>query len=264
MVWEVNEEEVFAVNPNAKVQVDIVGNEKNRVIIVDDFYKNPDMVRHLALNAPCTSWAPITYGFPMLRTSMHLNLNPVREKVSELALENWNYYIDECPPFMTNLCIDNVESRAHIGNAGAPHADKCVLAAVLYLNTPEECRGGTSFYRHKETGLESLPRHPFFEQDLSRIKPVAEKFGCKSLKELAETVVFAESQFQKDSAITDSNEHWELLKVHEMRYNRILIYEGKVFHAVYGKFGDFTDNYRVVQAMFWCHARPSGGSSIRP
>ena len=37
--------------------------------------------------------------------------------------------------------------------ARAPHIDTVMLAGVVYLNLPEQCRGGTAFYRHRATGI---------------------------------------------------------------------------------------------------------------
>lgn len=252
MVWIIDESKVFAVNDKATVQVLEVGQEKNKAVVVDNFYKNPDEVRNLALNAPVTRWDKVTYGFPMYRTAMDLNLDAVRAQISEISKDVWGYGISEVPRFMTNLTKDDPLTKADISKGGAPHCDQCILAAVVYLNTPEECSGGTAFYRHRKTGLESLPRHPFFEADVKqRIVPIAQKFGCNSLREFAEEVVFAEDQFQKEAHMTESNEFWEKLDDVAMAYNRLVFYEGKVFHAPYGPPMAYTDYYRVIQAMFW-------------
>lgn len=256
MIWKINEEELFAVNPTIQPQIVEVGSERNQVVIVDNFYQNPYQVRHLALNAPTTQWKDVTYGFPMWRTSLDLNLEPIRVVLSRIASEVWGYEIQEVPRFMTNLCIDDTNLRKNPLLSGAPHCDRCVIAAVLYLNIPEESHGGTAFYRHKETGLESLPRHPFFQEDLKRIEPLAAKYGCQNLKEFAEKVIFNEKAFRKELCITDSTDQWEMLKVVEMKFNRLVFYEGKVFHSVYGQEGHFQDYYRIVQAMFWNGAKP--------
>lgn len=253
MVWFIREEELFAINEPVKATIKEVGKEKNKVIIVDDFYKDPDAVRHLALNAPVTRWQTVTSGFPMWRTAMDLNLEPIRQKISELSQEAWGYKIEEIPRFMTNLLRDDEETRTQkVGLGGAPHADHCILSAIVYLNPPEECGGGTAFYRHRETGIESLPRHPFFAEDVDKsIAPIALKFGCQNLKEFAEKVVFKEEAFQVDRPIQDSNEYWELIDWVEMRYNRLVFYEGRVLHAPYRKGKQYKDCFRVIQSMFW-------------
>lgn len=252
MVWFIEEEELFAVNETAEVEVREIGQEKNRVVVVDNFYKNPDDVRYLALNAPVTRWEKVTYGFPMWRTAMDLNLDPVRKRVSGIAKEVWGYGISEVPRFMTNLIRDDPLTRSDMGHGGAPHADQCIIAAVVYLNLPEECAGGTAFYRHKETGLESLPRHPFFAKDVEkRIAPLAMRYSCQNLKEFAQKVIFKEEAYQKKAPVLESNPHWERLDWVDMCYNRLVFYEGKVFHAPYGQEGAYTDVFRVIQAMFW-------------
>ena len=43
-----NTMEVFEINKDAKISIEKFGNQK--IIVVDDFYSNPDMVREIALN----------------------------------------------------------------------------------------------------------------------------------------------------------------------------------------------------------------------
>ena len=43
---KINEEEVFEISKNYSVDIKKLGRKQTTVVVVDDFYKNPMMVRH--------------------------------------------------------------------------------------------------------------------------------------------------------------------------------------------------------------------------
>ena len=51
----INELEVFEINPDYKLSVIEIEPFGVRVAVVDNFYKNPDLVRNLALSIPPSS-----------------------------------------------------------------------------------------------------------------------------------------------------------------------------------------------------------------
>lgn len=92
---------------------------------------------------------------------------------------------------------------------------------MLYLNRPEHCKGGTSFVRHKQTGMISDPRDKFEERlwQLDTNKPKA----------------------------------WEIYEQVDMRSNRAAIFPAKLMHRAEpsGGFGDSPENGRLVLTMFY-------------
>ena len=46
---QINEDEVFLINPDYFVKVETFGSNNDKVVVVDDFYAYPDKVRQLAL-----------------------------------------------------------------------------------------------------------------------------------------------------------------------------------------------------------------------
>ena len=42
-----------------------------------------------------------------------------------------------------------------------PITDNLKYAALCYLNLPDECSGGTGFYRHRETNIHKFDRYVF-------------------------------------------------------------------------------------------------------
>jgi hypothetical protein len=217
MVWIIDEKEVFAVNKTLDIQIRRV--ESNNVIIVDNFYKNPELVRNLALNSPASTWTKLIKTYPDARHSMKLDLSSVSYAASRIAEKVFNVTLLDDLMFITNVFKQDDRPP---GGFSAPHADPSYFSGVIYLNTPEECSGGTAFYRNKKTGLEySL----FTEKD----NPV----------------------LNNHEYLTDSNKDWELIDIIEMKYNRFVMYQGNIFHSAYIKSNWFRDYYRLVQAYFF-------------
>ena len=73
----INERDVFALNDNLEASVYTIGPEKSRIVYVDNFYKNPDMVRDLALQIPCTSNPIIMAGAPGYRVDAYYDFAPL-------------------------------------------------------------------------------------------------------------------------------------------------------------------------------------------
>ncbi len=95
------------------------------------------------------------------------------------------------------------------------HVDGCANAGILYLTLPENCAGGTTIYRHKPTGDEIYNR------------------ANRHLYDFREA------------------DQWEVLTEVEMRYNRLVMYPGQLFHAITPVFfGDRIENARLTQNVF--------------
>jgi Family of unknown function (DUF6445) len=97
-----------------------------------------------------------------------------------------------------------------------PHMDDfCDYAGLIYLNPPGQCSGGTSFWRHRLTGIEAEPDTP----DPAAPAPSA--------------VASAEPQVgdSPDGYLTRSTETWELTQVLPARYNRLVFYKSRIFHS---------------------------------
>lgn len=95
------------------------------------------------------------------------------------------------------------------------HADGIDFAGIVYLTLPEHCQGGTWFFRHRPTG---------------------------------DVVRRVERQAQYNYL---AEEAWE--KTHEvpMKFNRLVLYPGDLFHAIATPyFGDCAENARLAYTFF--------------
>jgi hypothetical protein len=93
------------------------------------------------------------------------------------------------------------------------HVDKAEFTAVMYLTLPEHCRGGTSFFRHRPS----------------------DRFGAP----VEERLDFA------------NPESWDEIYRVEMKFNRMVVYPGWLFHSPTPPFfGGSIEDARLSQTMF--------------
>ncbi len=229
------------INPVHKMRmsVEVFGRARNKVLVVDDFYKEPNSVRETALS--------LSYGkdrsvYPFVQAKPYWSSGPLARFLSQFIREK--------------LIPKNIEDRFRIVTKKAdelapwqrvPHFDDADLAGVIYLNPPEQCRGGTGFYRHRASGLERFP-----ENIGPRLASFMRKHGILSREELIEWVL-ASPGLPRRGFITESNEEWELTKLVQMKSNRLIMYDARLFHSGYIRerdFGERLETRRLTQAFF--------------
>ena len=114
------------------------------LIVVDDFYSNPDGVRQFALQQEFANRG----SFPGLRTKSFLN-DGTKDCIQNILynaagkITDWNEQDGLSGSFEMEMARD----RSWI------HTDHFnTWAGVLYLTPDAPLNGGTAFYRHKKTG----------------------------------------------------------------------------------------------------------------
>lgn len=231
----INEAEVFAINKNLTYEIVKIGPLEQKVAIVDNFYKNPELVRELALAIPPTVNERILTNLPSGHNSGRINafyyLDSMGETYNKIIREVWpelttqyheKYFFESFKQatFMVNVMTsENLPPRV-------PHTDypdPRALASAIYLNTPDECAGGTAFYSFGGTCIGRK---------------------CPSTIDVAETT-------PPDHFVVDDCGDWKLEYVAEMKWNRMIVYSQALFHSPYIKPGMFTgDTYRLNQQFF--------------
>lgn len=221
----INESEVFAINENLSATLFTIGPSNSKIVIIDNFYKNPHQVRDLALTIPPTQSPGILGGVPGSRIDAFYNLehfgrvfdNIIRDVFLPEEKRNLvNSNLTEIFQSAT-FCVNVIQST-NLPNK-VPHVDNREdfrFASTIYLNTPEECAGGTSFYTFN--GNQEGP---------------------------------AITEGLQHQYVTDSIGPWEMLFLAEMKFNRMVVYEQNILHTAYIKPGMFEDDiYRLVQMFF--------------
>jgi hypothetical protein len=207
-----------------------------RLCVIDDFYPDPQLVRRYALSLPykeMESSQEKTFYKGRLTESQHpysqLGLELIAQQLRKLVC--WPTPTGEFRLIFERE-KDDPQRKTWI------HFDSMVTryAAILYLNEPPQCDGGTAFYRHRETGWDDVPD---FNSD-------AWQEATQRTHKAPDTLL---KMFQEDGFEIDSK--WDQLTMVPMRFNRCIIFDCRQFHARLGGFGRSNDDGRLTQNFFF-------------
>ena len=109
-------------------------------------------------------------------------------------------------------------------------------SGILYLSEPEDCQGGTEFFRHRETNTDRAPL-----SDLEALQ----LFGAPSAKEWTENLL------DRDSL---DESKWEMTMRVPMRFNRLILLRPWLWHTAGESFGGNLNNGRLIYLMFFASA----------
>ena len=209
------------------------------VIVIDEFLRNPEAVRQQALG--------LTYQvegrYPGLNSVEKINIEALDQMISKLVYEPvrapWtrDFSHGSC---RVSLASDDEPARIHI--------DQSHWSGILFLSRPEDCRGGTEFYRHVPTNTDHLPLTPQALKDA----------GFSSYEELRREIL------DKDSL---DRSKWELTMTVPMRFNRLILLQPQYWHTAGPGFGDSIENGRLVYLMFFLRGpgpTTAGTAASRP
>ena len=194
---------------------------RTSIIVIDDFYCNPDEVRAGVLKADF----PVTGNYPGKRTKPWLNdgLRQVIQDAVKVPITYWPTGEHEYNGSFQIATGKDQQTWLHI--------DPTNWAGVLYMTPDAPPSAGTAVYRHIETGLEKLPT----EEDAKRL-------GYDSRDELEEKL-HSECRMM---------EKWEETDRIANKYNRLILFRGERWHRSVGEyFGDSLETGRLFQLFFF-------------
>lgn len=198
------------------------------LLIIDDFLADPWAARRAAL---LLDYDPARQNgnFPGCNSSTPLDtagLDTVVSKTLGLKL---------CRAAGTQHGHCRLTRKADKGKSGV-HIDPAVYSGILYLSRPEDCArpdaGGTDFFRHRRTGLESVPQDPV----------ALAASGFDDPNRLIEEVV------NRD---TTTLSKWERTMRVPARFNRLLLFSPWLFHNAAPGFGSTPEDARLVMLLFF-------------
>lgn len=199
-----------------------------QMIIVDDFLDNAQALRDAALG--------LTYpdekgAFPGRNSVERIDIPGLDEEVSRLVGEPLQALMT--PMQSHGKC--RITFAADRGRAKV-HVDPAHWSGILYLSRPQDCRGGTEFFRHLPTGTD---RAAYNDDE-------AATYGFDSAKEMVDQIIGNDS--------TDETK-WELIMRVPMRFNRLIMLRPWLWHTAGENFGDSLENGRLIYLMFFASAR---------
>lgn len=243
---------ILEVNPACSVTVHQVGPAGNKLVLADNFYKNPERVTELALGLYYSETRSVIGSYPGSRAMITLDTFSLIERLGKLWGEPLKPFHADYHPVIFSA-IQTREYRLSPWQR-QPHIDQGVTAMV-YLNPEELCSGGTGIYRHRPTGISRLPIN--MTPELLRIAQ-GKGMSPERLRspdgyaEFLDTVFFRPEYAAKGNVyINDGNDFWELLYLIEMKPNRLVIFDGRMFHSQHINAGQFQDSFRMNQILYF-------------
>jgi hypothetical protein len=198
---------------------------KQNIIIVDDFYTNPQEVRDFALNQNYPE-PEGGYTYPGRNSDGSYYNQEIHSKFEKLV----NYKLN--PADKNGYFRISLESDAHKQDV---HVDPSwEWGAVIYLSDPKDCidEGGTSFWRHNTLRMEMCPK----------TDEEAQFYGFPSYKEAWWTTVYGDGQ---------DRSKWTRYFLCPMKYNRMVLFRTYLWHSHNFNFGTNLQNGRLVQLFFF-------------
>ena len=270
-------EEAFKLNPDMKVQVLSISNNgtcKYPIVLIDDVYKNPDMVREIALNTP----VPLESYFSATRGQLYnffSNWHTV-QTLSNLLIKELQMSTCFHENIPDDIVLDNNKLFAfNVMNPKdfpcppdkyvPPHSDSCILASIIYLNKDDETPIGTGVYQHIPSGLIVYPQHETHLEWICQQDNIEPKEYMLKLDEYNKTathqlhpqdpdIYHGTAEARGDSTYTvKGNSEWKLLYESPGTYNQMCSYVSGVFHSplIHNPTFNSKNFCRINQVIFW-------------
>ncbi|BDT68307.1 hypothetical protein os1_24890 [Comamonadaceae bacterium OS-1] len=206
--------------------------QERDLLVIDDFLDDPLAFRAQAL-ALCRQRTQLLANgvFPGVQTAAQ-PMDAAMQRIADALGRTVKWDSPDHGALRVSLATDEARADVHVDSPTLPH----IFGGVLYLSLPEDCQGGTSFYRHRATGLARRPEAADVQAG-----------GFASLLDFQKRHLppnklqpFAQWRAQREG-------RWEWLFEVPMRFNRLVVFRSDYFHAVSELFGNQPENGRLVQ-----------------
>jgi hypothetical protein len=199
----------------------------SELIIVDDFYSNPDGVRRFAmLNSTWLQQGALEPDFAGTESRQCFYSERIVKELQRVIGHEIEADPRGCAFGAFAVTSQRDRHKRHV------HLDPTEYTAIIYLTPNDLCQGGTTMYRHCSTGLANLPTETY-----------AFDAGYSSAHAYYEAIIQPDAQ----------NENmWEEDIFVEMRYNRLMVFKsGSMFHCASSYFGTTLENSRLIQIFLF-------------
>lgn len=193
-------------------------NEDKGIIVVDNFYNDPNFVREWAIRE--IKFSPSNYHKGERATS-RFSIVGMKEKLESIIgkpIYNWNH--DSYANGIFQFCTADQPIVYHVDNQ--------TYAGMVFLTPDAPASTGTSFYRSKVTGDYK------FDDEKRQTYNYVRAFQGKN----AEMNFYDGTHFEKIDEVGNV-------------YNRLVLFDAKNIHAATQYFGDAIDNARFFHMFFF-------------
>ena len=212
--------ELFAIaHPSAwEVEQKHIGNHKNRIVIVSNFFKYPDEIKAYAqsIDYTATYQGEVT-NLPGYIHYMSIHKRSIYEPMKFICskyFEGSNEIMRFPDETRFGFQIYDMKEKCRYQSL-FPHTDEVRYAGVLSLNTEDDYDGddnGTSFFRSEETGEETT----LYDKN----------YRAKRLLNPVQAMVnFDPSQVK--------HKEWTRYHIEPHEFNKLIMYEGNLCHSIH-------------------------------
>ena len=228
--------DLFEVRTDLKLSLEPIQNAIPTVVI-DNFLRHPEDARELVGRAPAANWKHEPGGRNFVDyydCRLRFPIRPPNGMVAAAQQVIRKIYSIDTRPADASVDVNwFMQIREKRADFAVPHNDmtanvKRSFTCILYLNRPEECSGGTAFFRFKRSGSLVI--------DEPYVRAIRED------ARLAETGV--------DYWPSGAEQWWETVGTVDMVPGRLLIFPSEHFHAAYHPQNSFYEFPRLTLA-FW-------------
>ena len=193
-------------------------NEDKGIIVVDNFYSDPDFIREWAINE--IRFSPSNYHKGQRATSRFsiINMKEKLESIIGKPIYNWNH--DVYANGIFQFCTADQPIVYHVDNQ--------TYAGMVFLTPNAPASTGTAFYRSKVTG----------DYSFDDIKRGTVNYVNAFTGSNAEMNFYDGTHFEKIDEVGNV-------------YNRLVLFDAKNIHAATRYFGDKIDNARFFHMFFF-------------
>jgi hypothetical protein len=196
-----------------QIRVDYIGKERAPVIVIEDAWSDPQSLVEAA--AARSDYSVRSLYYPGVRSSAPPDYaHAITRQVHDVIMST---FAVKDPLTITDSTFSLVATPPEklVAFQRVPHFDSTDanrLALLHYLCGPEY--GGTAFYRHRATGIESVTEQNR-EAYIRAVNAEAKSGGMPPARFIDE-----------DTAM------FERIARYDCTFNRVLIYQGRILHSV--------------------------------
>ena len=246
----------LALNEEGEMDISFETVAGTKVLIIENVYRDPDYVRSLALSLNYHRPAGM---YPGYFAFVSISTRPLLELVNR-KLDLLSGQLTFTPYYQDDLAFAVIAKRGSelVAAQRKPHFDDfCDYAGLVYLNSPEQCAGGTSFWRHRLSGLERAS-----QVNGASLPALLARFGVADEKSLVKRVLGEGEPEAATGYPTGSTAMWELTEVVPMKFNRLVVYDSNLFHTPHfheDRFGETLETRRLTQNLYFNLRKDSMG-----
>jgi hypothetical protein len=200
----------FETNPQPRVTVIRVGREGLPVIVIDGFSAQPDALVSRATESVFIDAGSVYPGVraPAPREYVETMLAALKPAIEQHYGAPPEIELDLCAFSMVTAAPAQLRPIQRIPHFDGPDPQR--LAFLHYLCATHQ--GGTSFYRHRTTGLECITRD--------------------RIEEYRETVIAElKSTVPTQDYVAGDTRHFERIRSVDAVFNRLIVYKGNALHS---------------------------------